>query len=118
MDRVLEDNGWVTASEKKLDSLSLHDKKSRLILMLSHSLDGSVHSMVELTERKVAAGRGGLCGLGALYRALADTLFTPSQLWAMEYQDLREAIEGELDGKDNKRLSDRDLLLKFHNCKS
>ena len=117
MDMVLEDNGWVTASEKELDSLSLHDKKSRLILMLSHSLDSSVHSVVELTERKVAAVRGGLCGLGALYRALADTLFTPSQLRAMEYQTLREAIE-ELSGKDSNRLSDRDLLLKLHDCKS
>ena len=115
---MLKDNGWVTASEKKLDSLSNHDKKSQLIAMLSHSLDSSVHSVVELTERKVAAGRGGLCGLGALYRALADTLFTPSQLWGMEYQGLRRAIQGELSGKDIKRLSDRDVLLKFHECKS
>ena len=76
--------------------------------------------------------KGGLCGLAALYWALTDTIYSPSQLTRsftshvqfqfvcflrrMEHKDMTAAIEDIIES--NSTEGDQVLLEQFSNCKS
>ena len=82
--------------------------------------------------RSATEFKGGLCGLAALYWALTDTIYSPSQLtrflvlvsrlkallslFRMEYKDMRAAIEDTMESSSTE--GDQILLEEFSDCKS
>ena len=64
--------------------------------------------------------QGGLCGLAALQHALGSSLATRSQLRKMSYDVIRLEMSTEMGMSSVKAraLTDADLLLHFHDCKS
>ena len=108
------------------------DLKAALIENLNKHIDGSTHSVPELSYRsghlsedhQVALGyrkqsdqQGGLCGMAAIYQALENTILTQSALARLDYRTMREIIEEEL-RLENSNLADTELLYEYHKCLS
>ena len=109
------------------------DLKAALIENLNNHLDGSVHSVPELSYRypeqtkggatrytplccrEVSGKQGGLCGVAAIYQALEDTILTTSALARMDYDGMRELIQEELN-LEKSTLADMELLDQYHKC--
>ena len=110
-------NLWATTDE--LLTMEEETKKSLLTEKLNLKLNDTVHTLVDLSLRPIAADQGGLCGLAAVYHALGATLLTKSQLRAMAYEQLMEIIaeELELDLGDSRKKSDAEMLMHLHDCK-
>ena len=115
MDVALRENRWITKNES--DSLNGMEKKTLLIQKLKVGLNDGVHTFMDLFETDVTSANGGLCGLAALYQAMVDTFMTTSQLKYMSYFDIKMVILEELD-LTGQRMSDKDLLIKFYDCKA
>jgi hypothetical protein len=62
---------------------------------------------------------GGLCGLGSLYQALENTIYTVSQLTLLTYADMRAAIAEEMgtNATATATLTDSALLEEYYACK-
>ena len=74
LDKVLVNNNW--ASEDELQGKGDTDKRNKLMEQLYYHLDKSFHTFVELGDRQTSSDKGGLCGMGALYQALENTVLT------------------------------------------
>ena len=80
--------------------------------MLTFYLNGKVHTSLDLGFRKVLSTHGSLCGMAALYRAAADTIFTVFELKNMAYDDLKASLIIEIgQDPDANRLQADELLL-------
>ena len=123
-------NHWL--SQHQVDNLGEIDLKAALIENLNKHIDGSTHSVPELSYRsghlsedhQVALGyrkqsdqQGGLCGMAAIYQALENTILTQSALARLDYRTMREIIEEEL-RLENSNLADTELLYEYHKCLS
>ena len=109
-------NRWVDQEELQEPGM---DARSLLVEALHTSLDPEQHSKEDLTSREELEVKGGLCGLAALYWALTDTLYTTSQVATMGYMDMRETMQGAMEG-DSKRLvvtTDEHLLELYESCR-
>jgi hypothetical protein len=106
------------ATQEDLAALGKAETKQALVAALHKELNSEEHTVEELEGRKVQGGMGGLCGLAALHLALRDTLLSPSQLTALGYVDLREAMGAALGlaTKKRKKLDDKALIKKFTKC--
>ena len=127
LDAALLATDW--ADTEEVASLADVDKKSLLVSSLSRALSPSGHSLAELSQRPVEGEQGGLCGLAALYQALADTLLSPGQLAMMDYTGMRKYVgqvmlgypqafsnrnqQKHLIPSNVKAFSDQDLVKKF-----
>jgi hypothetical protein len=69
--------------------------------------------------RPVRGLSGGLCGLGSLYQALENTIYTVSQLTLLTYGDMRAAIAEEMgtNATATATLTDTALLEQYYACK-
>ena len=74
LDQVLLGNSWLT--EDELSGMTESDKKIELVQQLHYGLDKTFHTFPELGGRNKKANKGGLCGIGALYQALENTVLT------------------------------------------
>ena len=96
------------------------EKKTLLVEKLGLSLNSSIHTVVDLSLREVSGEQGGLCGIAAMYQALASTLLTTSQLRVMGYEALIEIMANEMiitDQKKVQKMSDAEILMHFYDCK-
>ena len=95
------------------------EKKTLLVEKLGLSLNSSIHTVVDLSLREVSGEQGGLCGIAAIYQALASTVLTKSQLRTIGYQDMLAEVAAEMTvtTKSLEALSDADILLFFYDCK-
>ena len=67
--------------------------------------------------RPVVGDTGSLCGLGAYYRALEDTLLTTSQLNGFDYAAMRELISNEIGEPEDEEIPDAEHLHKYFTSK-
>ena len=72
---------------------------------------------MQIIVRPVAGDTGSLCGLGAYYRALEDTLLTTSQLNGFDYSSMRELISNEIGEPEDEEISDAEHLHKYFTSK-
>ena len=95
------------------------EKKTLLVEKLGLSLNSSIHTVVDLSLREVSGEQGGLCGIAAIYQALASTVLTKSQLRTLGYQDMLAEVAAEMTvtTKSLGALSDAEILLFFYDCK-
>ena len=109
-------NGWVDQEEPQDVGV---DARSLLVEALHSSLDLEQHSKEDLTSREDVEGKGGLCGLAALYWALTDTIYTTSQVATMGYMDMRKTMQGVLEGEAEglNVATDKQLLELYESCK-
>ena len=96
------------------------EKKTLLVEKLGLSLNSSIHTVVDLSLREVSGEQGGLCGIAAIYQALASTVLTKSQLRVLGYEALIELMADEMIMTDQKKvqeMSDAEILMHFYDCK-
>jgi len=67
--------------------------------------------------RDVSSPTGSLCGLGALYTALQDTILSQSELTAQDYTSMRSKIFSEMSLAEDVFMTDDSILDKYYLCK-
>ena len=108
MERVLIGNQWATEAE--LADLSESEIKDLLSAFLQKSLNEDSHTTSDLALRSITNKKGGLCGLGALYQALENTILTPSALLKHDWKSMRETIANEIGLTDINSIYDEPML--------
>lgn len=117
VETAFQNNRWADLID--LEALTTNERKMLLMEKLSFYYDGTIHTSLELSNRKVSGKLGGLCGMSAVYQAAVDTMFTVFQVKNMTFDELKAELHElmELDPIEEKISSDIDLLKRYHQCR-
>ena len=65
----------------------------------------------------VSSPTGSLCGIGALYTALKDTILSQSELTVQDYTSMRSKMFSEMSLAEDVFMNDDAILDKYYLCK-
>ena len=93
-----------------------NDKKIILLSKLGFHYNGDIHTLFELSTRKISSSIGGLCGMAAVYQAAIDTVLTMFQIKSLTFDELKATLLSTM-GRSEKYPSDFELLENYYSCK-
>ena len=87
-----------------------------MLSKLGFHYNGDIHTLFELSTRKISSSIGGLCGMAAVYQAAVDTILTSFQIKSLTFDELKLTLLSTMD-RTEKFSSDFELLENYYSCK-
>lgn len=87
-----------------------------MLSKLGFHYNGDIHTLFELSTRKISSSIGGLCGMAAVYQAAVDTILTSFQIKSLTFDELKATLLSTMD-RTEKFSSDFELLENYYSCK-
>ena len=87
-----------------------------MLSKLGFHYNGDIHTLFELSTRKISSSIGGLCGMAAVYQAAVDTILTSFQIKSLTFDELKVTLLSTMD-RSEKFSSDFELLENYYSCK-
>ena len=88
-----------------------------MLSKLGFHYNGDIHTLFELSTRKISSSIGGLCGMAAVYQAAVDTILTSFQIKSLTFDELKATLLSTMD-RTEKFSSDFELLENYYSCKN